>query len=123
MINLSILFGIIGSVSLFLFSVISFGREIKLIAGQKIKVILSSLSSNPIKGFLFGAISTAILQSSSAVSVLLAGLADVGLISFFNVLGIIFGVNIGTTITSQLVAFNVMSVSPFIIFFGFLIEF
>ncbi len=124
MINIfSAIVGIIGSVALFLYSVISFGKEIKNTAGTQIKSFLSHITSNPVKGVIFGAISTAILQSSSATSVLIASLADTGLISFYNTLGVIFGVNIGTTITSQLVAFDAMSVSPFIILFGFLIHF
>lgn len=122
MLNISgIILGIAGSVSLFLFSVISFGNEIRHTAGHKIKALLSLLTSNPVKGVVLGTVSTAILQSSSAVSVLVASLADVGLIPFYSTLGVIFGVNIGTTITSQLVAFNAMSVSPFIILLGLIV--
>ncbi len=110
--------GIIGSVALFLFSVVSFGKTIKDTAGGKIKSLLSSLTSNPFKGLVLGTISTAILQSSSATSVLVASLADAGYVSFYHTLGIIFGVNIGTTITAQFVAFNAMAISPFIILFG-----
>lgn len=123
MINIfGIIIGIVASVILFLYSVISFGKEIKKIAGHRIKSFLSHITSNPVKGVIFGAISTAILQSSSATSVLVASLADTGLISFYNTLGVIFGINIGTTITSQLVAFDAMSISPFIITFGILIQ-
>lgn len=116
-----IILGIVGSVSLFLYSVISFGKIIKNTAGPKIKILLSSLTSNPLKGVIFGTVSTAILQSSTATSVLVASLADAGLVSFYNTLGIIFGVNIGTTITSQLIAFNAMAISPFIILLGLII--
>jgi len=117
-----LILGIVGSVALFLYSVSSFGKIIRETAGQRIKGLLSSLTSSPIKGILFGTASTAILQSSSATSVLVASLADANLISFFNTLGIIFGVNIGTTITSQLVAFNVMAISPFVMFLGLIIH-
>jgi phosphate:Na+ symporter len=119
---LGIILGIIGSIALFLYSVVSFGRMIKRSAGDKAKKFLSSMASNPLKGVLFGAVSTAILQSSSATSVSVASLADAGLISFYSTLGIIFGVNIGTTITSQLVAFNVMAASPFIILLGVIVK-
>ena len=119
---LEIIPGIVGSIALFLYSVISFGKMIRNLAGDKVKRFLSSVTSNPIKGVLFGAVSTAILQSSSATSVLAASLADAGLISFYNTLGVIFGVNIGTTVTSQLVAFNVMAASPFIILFGIIVK-
>ncbi len=110
--------GIIASVAIFLYGVFKFGHEIRLLAVDKIKETLSKLTSNPVKGLVLGFVATGILQSSTATSVLIATLADAGLVSFYHSLGIIFGANIGTTITSQLVAFNVMSVSPFIILLG-----
>jgi len=119
--NIYIILGIIFSVSLFLYSVISFGKIIKEIASQKIKTLLSSLTSNQTKGLVLGTVSTVVLQSGTAVSVLVANLADAGLISFYNTLGIIFGLNIGASITSQLIAFNFMSVSPFIILLGLIV--
>lgn len=119
----STVIGLIGSIFLFLYSVISFGNLIKNSVGPKIKDMLSSVASNPIKGVILGAISTAILQSSTAASVIVASLASAGIISFYHSIGIIFGVNIGTTITSQLIAFNFMSVSPYIIIFGILLYF
>ncbi|MDD4804623.1 MAG: Na/Pi symporter [Candidatus Pacebacteria bacterium] len=119
----SVVLGMTGSISLFLYAVISFGKLIKENAGQKIKELLYSMTSNPVKGVFFGAISTAILQSSTATSVIVASLADAGVISFYHSIGIIFGVNIGTTITSQLIAFNIMSISPYIIILGVLLYF
>lgn len=115
--------GIVFSVLLFLYSVISFGKIIKEHSGPKIKELLSSMTSNPAKGVVFGTISTAILQSSTAASVLVASLTDAGLLSFYSAIGVIFGVNIGTTITTQLIAFNFMQISPFIILFGLLLYF
>lgn len=124
MLNVSaVILGMAGSVFLFLFSVISFGRIIKNLAGQKVKNFLQYLTSTPLKGVVVGTVATSVLQSSSATSVLVASLADAGLISFYNTLGVIFGVNIGTTITSQLIAFNVMFISPFIIALGLLLHF
>lgn len=120
---ISITLGIIGSIALFLFSVFSFGEIIKHIAGPKIKNLLQSLTSNPFKGVLLGTVSTAILQASAATIIIVASLSNAGLISLYNSLGIVFGANIGTTITSQLIAFNVMSISPFIIVLGLLIHF
>ena len=118
LVNAGIISGIVGSVALFLYSVISFGKIIKSVAGEKVKTLLTSLTDNPVKGVVLGTVSTAILQSSSATSVLVASMADAGFITFYNSLGVIFGVNIGTTITSQLVAYNAMSISPFIILLG-----
>ncbi|MFA6797460.1 MAG: Na/Pi symporter [Candidatus Paceibacterota bacterium] len=119
----SVVLGMTGSISLFLYAVISFGKLIKENAGQKIKELLYSMTSNPVKGVFFGAISTTILQSSTAASVIVASLADAGVINFYHSIGIIFGVNIGTTITSQLIAFNIMSISPYIIILGVLLYF
>ena len=121
--TVSIVFGIVGSIALFLFSVFSFSEIIKHIAGHKIKHLLQSLTSNPFKGLLLGTASTAILQASAATVIITASLSNAGLISLYNSLGIIFGANIGTTITSQLIAFNIMSISPFIIIIGLLIHF
>ncbi len=119
----SIILGISGSVALFLYSVFTFSNLVKNLATLKVKNLLSSLTSNPPKGLIFGAITAAILQSGSAISVILASLADAGLISFYNSLGIIFGINLGAVITSQLVAFNVMSISPFIILLGLILHY
>ena len=68
-----------------------------------------------------GTVSTVILQSGTAASVIVANLADAGLISFYNTLGVLFGLNIGASITSQLIAFNFMFISPFIILLGLII--
>jgi phosphate:Na+ symporter len=121
--NISIVLGIVGSIALFLFSVFSFSEIIKHIAGPRIKSLLQSLTSNPFKGTLLGLASTAILQASAATVIITASLSNAGLISLYNSLGIIFGANIGTTITSQLIAFNIMSISPFIIIIGIMTYF
>jgi phosphate:Na+ symporter len=115
--------GIIASVALFLFSAISFSRVIKKSVGVELKKAIENLTLTPLRGLFVGGITTAILQSSTAASVLVAGLVDAGVIKYFASLGLIFGVNIGTTITSQLIALNFMRISPFIILFGIILYF
>ncbi|MBN2367419.1 Na/Pi cotransporter family protein, partial [Candidatus Woesearchaeota archaeon] len=77
----------------------------------------------PIKSSLLGAIVTAIVQSSSATTVITVSLVNMGLLSFSQSLGIIFGANVGTTITAQLVAFKLTSFAPIFIILGFLLKF
>lgn len=113
--------GLIGSVLLLLYSVISFGRIIKLHANNKIKKILSSITSNHVKSVFFGFLSTIVSQSSTTTTLVLASLVDTNVIHFGNSVGIIFGSNLASTITTQLIAFNVMSFSPYIIIFGVLL--
>jgi len=114
-------FGIIGSVALFVYSISSFNRVIKAAVGERFRNLLRALTSRPLKGAVVGTVATIIFQSSSATSVLVASLVDAGYITFFSSLGVIFGVNVGTTITSQLIAFDVMSVSPYIVIAGLIV--
>jgi len=79
--------------------------------------------NNPLKGVVIGTTITSIVQSSSAVTVLVVGLVSAGIISFYDSLGIIFGANIGTTITAQFVAFKLTSYGVYFMFFGFLLWF
>lgn len=121
MINtISSVLGIIGSISLFVYSIFSFDHLIRKHASEKLKGLLQSMTSTPVRGVVFGFVTSAIIQSSSALTTLLASLADAGLISFYNSLGVIFGANIGTTITAQLIAYNFATLSPVIILLGLL---
>ncbi len=115
--------GIVASVAMFLFSAIYFSRVVKESVGAELKKAIETLTLTPLRGLFVGGITTAILQSSTAVSVLVASLVDAGVIKYFASLGLIFGVNIGTTITSQLIALNFMRISPFIILFGTILYF
>jgi len=118
--NLIIL--IISVVILFLFSIRKFSEEVQKVSGKRFKDFLKKLTRTPLRGTFIGAFVTSIVQSSSATTVILVGLVSAGLISFRNSLGVIFGANIGTTITSQLIALNLTSIAPFFIILGFLIE-
>lgn len=104
--NLSIVFGLIGGLGLFLFGMSHLSKNLQKIAGNKIHQVLEALSKNPLKGVMTGAVITAILQSSSATSVITIGFANAGLLNLKQAMSIIFGANIGTTITAQIISFN-----------------
>lgn len=113
----------VSAIILFLFGLESFSKEIQRISGERFRQFLGKATKFPIVGVLIGAIVTSVIQSSSATSVITMGLVNAGVISFENSLGVIFGANIGTTITAQLVAFKLTNFAPFIIIVGFLISF
>jgi phosphate:Na+ symporter len=113
---------VLGVVFLFLFSIRKFSNQVSRVAGDKFKTTMETFTKTPWRGIALGAAVTAILQSSTATTVLLVGLVDAGTISFFNSLGVIFGANIGTTITSQLVAFNILKIAPYILIIGFFVD-
>lgn len=112
---------VIALVLIFIFSINKFSRQISLVAGEQFKNILAKLTKNPFIGTLTGTAVTSVFQSSTATTVMTVGLVNAGIISFYQSIGIIFGANIGTTITSQLIALNVTAIAPFIIIFGFLL--
>lgn len=120
--NTYVLVLILGLIFVFLFAIKKFSRQIENIAGEKFKYYLTLLTKTPLRGTALGAAITSVIQSSTATTLLLVGLVDAGLISFTNSLGVVFGANIGTTITSQLVAFRILYVAPFIVVAGFLWE-
>jgi len=122
MIDWYVLMAVISVLILFLFSIRRFSEEVQHVAGKRFKKLLTKITSTPLRGTFVGAGVTSIIQSSSATTVILIGLVGAGLISFKNSLGVIFGANIGTTVTSQLVAFNLTVIAPFFIILGFLVE-
>ncbi len=113
---------LIAVVLLFLFSIGKFSRQVQIVSGDKLKSILADVTATPLKGTVIGAILTSIIQSSTATTVMLVGLVNAGLVSFYNSLGIVFGANIGTTITSQLLAFNFEALAPLFVVAGFIID-
>ena len=92
-------------------------------AGERMKYILGLLTKNPIMGVLAGALVTAVLQSSSATTVMVIGFVSAGLMNLPQAISIILGANIGTTITAQIIAFNISDYIYPIIFIGFLVAF
>ncbi|MDC1174880.1 Na/Pi symporter [Bacteriovoracaceae bacterium] len=118
-----IIIAAISSIILFIFGLDHFSIELQKITGEKFRKILGKLTTVPVIGLLLGAITTSIIQSSSATSVITISLVNSGVLSFKNSIGIIFGANIGTTVTAQLIAFKLTAFAPIIIIFGFLLSF
>ncbi len=109
----------LAAVVLFIFGLESFSAEIERISGERFRRALSRATRVPVVGVAIGALVTAVIQSSSATSVIAIGLVNAGVLSFRNSVGIIFGANVGTTITAQLVAFKLTAFAPFLIVIGF----
>ena len=100
--NLNIVFHAIGGPGVFLLGMIVMTEGLRELAGDAIRSTLLKFTSSPASGVVTGALSTAILQSSGATTVAAVGFVSAGLMSFTSSLGIIFGANIGTTITGWL---------------------
>lgn len=110
------------AIILFVFGLDNFSREIQSITGERFRKSLAKATQIPLAGVFIGAIVTAIIQSSSATSVIAISLVNAGILSFKNSVGIIFGSNIGTTITAQLVAFKLTAFAPLFIILGFFLS-
>jgi phosphate:Na+ symporter len=120
--NLISFFALLGGLSLFLFGLKLGGEHLESVAGNRMRYIISRLISNRVKGVGVGTLSTVVLQSSSATTVMLVSFASVGLITLLQSMSIILGANIGTTVTVQLIAFRVSDYALLIITIGFLLN-
>lgn len=117
------LFGLLGGLAIFLFGMNSMSDSLQKAAGNRMKSILGFLTRNPAMGVLAGALVTAVLQSSSATTVMVIGFTSAGLMTLKQGISCIFGANIGTTITAQIIAFKLSDYIFPIIFIGFVIYF
>ncbi|MBF0187915.1 MAG: Na/Pi cotransporter family protein [Magnetococcales bacterium] len=109
-----------GGLALFLYGMEKMGTSLKLVAGDRMKGILHTLTTNRFMGMITGAFVTAIIQSSSVTTVLLVGFVTAELMTLAQAIGVIFGANIGTTITAQVIAFKVTKYALVMIIGGFL---
>ena len=116
--KLTNLFSMLGGLALFLYGMNMMSNGLELAAGDKMKTILEKLTSNRILGVLVGALVTAIIQSSSATTVMVVGFVNSGLMSLTSAVWVIMGANIGTTITGQLIAIDITAIAPLIAFIG-----
>lgn len=116
--KLTNLFSMLGGLALFLYGMNMMSNGLEMAAGDKMKTILEKLTSNRILGVLVGALVTAIIQSSSATTVMVVGFVNSGLMSLTSAVWVIMGANIGTTITGQLIAINITAIAPLIAFVG-----
>ena len=114
---------LLGGLALFLFGMDTMGKALERQAGGKLQTILAKMSSTVLKGFLLGAAVTAVIQSSSATTVMVVGFVNSGIMKLQQAVGIIMGANIGTTMTAQLIAFKISDYIWPIIFIGFVIYF
>lgn len=116
--QLSIILGLLGGLSLFLYGMQMMSSGLEAAAGAKMKLILEKLTSNRFLGVLVGAGITAVIQSSSATTVMVVGFVNSGMMTLNQAIWIIMGANIGTTITGQLIALDVGAFAPVIAFVG-----
>lgn len=119
----TVITGMLGGLALFLFGMTMMSESLQKAAGERMRKVLSALTKNAFLGVLSGAIVTAVLQSSSATTVMAIGFVSAGLMTLPQAISIIFGANIGTTMTAQIIAFNISEFVPMIIFVGFMILF
>lgn len=117
------IFGLLGGLSVFIFGMNMMSECLQKAAGEKMKTILGILTKNPIMGVLAGALVTAVLQSSSATTVMVIGFVSAGLMSLPQAISVILGANIGTTMTAQLMAFKISDYIWMIVFIGFVMFF
>ena len=121
--NMQIVFGLLGGLAVFIYGMNLMSESLQKAAGEKMKSILALLTKNRIMGVIAGALVTAVLQSSSATTVMAIGFVSAGLMSLPQAISIIFGANIGTTMTAQIIAFKITDYIYAFIFVGFILSF
>lgn len=121
--TMKVIFGLVGGLAIFIYGMNMMSECLQKAAGEKMKSILSMLTKNPVLGVLAGALTTAVLQSSSATTVMAIGFVSAGLMSLPQAISIILGANIGTTMTAQIIAFKISDYIYLFIFVGFIIAF
>lgn len=107
LLNQKLVFGLVGGLGLFLFGMKIMSEGLQKVAGDRMRKILGALTNNRVVGTLVGLAVTAIIQSSSATTVMVVGFVNAGLMSLVQSIGVILGANIGTTVTAQLIAFKI----------------
>ena len=120
---LQTVFGLLGGLAIFIFGMNMMSESLQKAAGEKMKKILGILTIYPVMGVLAGALTTAVLQSSSATTVMVIGFVSAGLMTLPQGISVILGANIGTTMTAQLLAFKISDYILIIIFIGFILSF
>lgn len=116
--GLTNIINLLGGLGLFLFGMKYMSEGLNQVAGNKMKNLLEKLTRNRLKGFFLGVLVTAVIQSSSATTVMLMGFLNAGIMDLAQATGVIIGANIGTTITAVLIAIDVSFIAPVCIFIG-----
>lgn len=109
---MSIVISLMGGLGLFLYGMNLMGEGLQKSAGTRLKAIIKLLTSNIFMGVLVGTGVTAVIQSSSATTVMVVGFVNAGIMTLKQAIGVIMGANIGTTVTAQLVSFNLNGMAP-----------
>ena len=121
--NLTRIFTLFGGLALFLYGMDALSHSLETAAGSRLKSLLAAVTGSPVRGVLAGAAVTAVLQSSSAVTVMVLGFVSAGLLTLRQAVPVIFGCNIGTTVTAQLLAFRLEDVRGLVLLAGLLLCF
>jgi phosphate:Na+ symporter len=119
----AVIFQTLGGLGLFIFGMRIMSDGLKKVAGKKLRAVLSAVSSNRVIACITGTVITSIIQSSSATTVMLVGFVDAGLLTLTQAIGVVLGANIGTTVTAQLIAFNISNYALPAIAAGVLLRF
>ncbi|MCM1539572.1 MAG: Na/Pi cotransporter family protein [bacterium] len=119
--NAGTLLALAGGLGLFLLGMRLMSEGIEKAAGAKLRSILEFFTTNRFTGMLVGVVFTGIIQSSSACTVMVVSFVNAGLMNLYQAAGVIFGANIGTTVTSQLVSFNLSEIAPVFLLVGVLL--
>lgn len=114
---------LLGGLAVFIYGMNLMSDGLQKAAGDKMRNILALLTSNPVFGVLAGALITAVLQSSSATTVMVIGFVSAGLMKLPQAISVILGANIGTTVTAQLIAFKIGDYAWVFVFVGFIMFF
>lgn len=118
---MEIIIGIMGGLGLFLFGMNLMGEALEKAAGSKLKKIIELLTSNIFMGVLVGTLVTAVIQSSSATTVMVVGFVNAGIMTLPQAVGVIMGANIGTTVTAQLVSIDMKGLAPLALGIGIIL--
>lgn len=109
---------VLGGLGLFLYGMNIMGTGLEKAAGEKLKRLIEILTSNRLMGVIVGTLVTMIIQSSSATTVMVVGFVNAGLMNLSQAVGVIMGANIGTTVTAQLIAFDLADIAPLAVAIG-----
>ena len=121
--NLNSILTLFGGLALFLYGMDELSRGLEAAAGERMRTLLAALTGGPVRGVLTGLAVTAVLQSSSAVTVMLIGLVSAGMVPLRRAVPVLFGANIGTTVTAQLLAFRLEDARWAMLFAGVMLGF
>lgn len=120
--HFNLLLPIATGVVLFLFGIEQFSKEILNVAGSFFRATVQKMAKTPLRGAISGAFVTAIIQSSTATTVITTSLVNAGLLTFYQSIGVIFGANVGTSVTAQMIALKLTAFAPIFLIIGFIID-